>query len=103
MLSSIVTDTRGIVSYATAVGLAQFSLPENGLSGIRGGILGTGRLQHRQILSVGCVPMKFKTEARRGERIIEWKKREIYANIKKNLKNSIFIYKNFLSLFSKIY
>lgn len=54
MLSWIVIGTRDIVSYAAAVGLAQFSRPENGLSGIRGGILGTGRLQHRQILSVGC-------------------------------------------------
>ncbi|CAL1684091.1 unnamed protein product [Lasius platythorax] len=71
MLSWTVTGTRGIVSYAAAVGLAQFSRPENGLSGIRGGILGTGRLQHRQILNVGCVPTKFKTEARCGKTTIE--------------------------------
>jgi len=48
------------------VGLAQFSRPEYGLSGIRGGILGTGRLQHRQILSVGRVSTKFRAEARHG-------------------------------------
>lgn len=64
------------------VGLAQFSRPEYGLSGIRGGILGTGRLQHRQILIVGCVPMKIETETRRrgeGGSIIERKRREIYT------------------------
>jgi len=73
--------------YCCCVGLAQFSRPEYGLSGIRGGILGTGRLQHRQILSVGRVSTKLRAEARHGgkkQSPNERKIRDQYINVGKN-------------------